>query len=75
MEDWERKRTEERITKLETEFRELKFKLTLDEDKRKYQRWRDDDRRSFRQGLIPMVAAIVLFLAVSTYAIVSKAIG
>lgn len=75
MEDWERKRTEERITKLETEFRELKFKLTLDEDKRKYQRWRDDDHRSFRQGLIPMVAAIVLFLAVSTYAIVSKAIG
>ena len=75
MEDWERKRTEERITRLETELRELKSKLILDEDKRKHERWMEDDRRKFRQGLIPMVAAFVLFLAVSTYAIVSKAIG
>ncbi len=61
MEDWERKRTEERITNLENELRELKRKLQ-----------RDEDKRNFRQGLIPMVASLVILLAASIYAVVSR---
>ena len=61
MEDWERKRIDERLTRLETEFRELKLKLTLDEDKRK-----------FRRGLIPMVVAMVFAIALPTFVVVSR---
>ncbi len=61
MEDWERKRTEERITNLENELRELKRKLQ-----------RDEDKRNFRQGLIPMVASLVFLLGASIYVVVSR---
>ena len=68
MEDWERKRTEERITKLETELRELKLEV----DRREFQRKLEADDRKFKLGLIPMVAAIVFAFALPLFAIVSR---
>lgn len=75
MEDWERRRTEERITKLEDELRELKFELTLEKDKRIYNRWTADSNRSYRRDLIFMAAAFVFAFAFPFYVIVSRLVA